>query len=45
MMESEQHDRLVRMRGLRTTEVSFMLLLALDNLGFCGVPDVNIAAV
>lgn len=24
---------------------SFMLLLALDNLEFCGVPDVNIAAV
>ena len=32
-------------RTAEQREVSFMLLLALDNLEFCGVPDVNIAAV
>lgn len=32
-------------RTAQQPEVSFMLLLALDNLEFCDVPDVNIVAV
>lgn len=44
MMESKQQTHKDE-RTAEQREVSFMLLLALDNLEFCDAPDVNIAAV